>query len=120
MKKIAEVMLCKCPTTGKTFGIRVEKIDFDLWLQTWAFPVDEMIAKREGYKTSLIIGKITSSNDYPGCPYCGSRNWIHCGNCNNLTDDNHGAVKFKCGWCGKEGRVGGRYDGSGIKGVGDR
>ena len=119
MKKVAEVMLCKCHQTGKTFGIRVEKTGPDSWKQTWAFPIQENSAKREGYDSSMILGNIAFTDEYPGCPYCGSLGWVHCGNCNKLTDNN-GSSYFKCGWCNAEGEITGNYDGSGIEGAGDR
>ena len=113
-------MLCKCHQTGKTFGIRVEKTSSGNWKQTWAFPIKENSAQREGYSSSQIIGNFEVPDDeYLGCPYCGSLGWVHCGDCGKLTDST-GTTYFKCGWCGVEGEVCGLYDGSGIQGAGDR
>ncbi len=121
MKKVAEVMLCKCQQTGKTFGIRVEKTGPNSWMQTWAFPIKDKTAQNEGFSSSKIVGNIEFSEEYPGCPYCGAFSWFHCGNtnCGKITDFN-GESWVKCGWCHNEAAIGGQYDGSGIDGAGDR
>lgn len=117
MKKIAEVMLCKCQKNGKLFGIRVEKTGPNSWQQTWAFAIKEKTVQNETYSSSQVSGNIDFSEDYPGCPYCGAKGWVIC-DCGKLTD-NEGANWFKCGWCGLEGPLD-EYDGRGIQGAGDR
>lgn len=119
MKKVAEIMLCKCQQTGKTFGIRVEKTGPNSWLQTWAFPIKDKTAQKEGFNSSKIVGNIGWSDEYPGCPYCGALSWFVCGTCGKITDMNN-STWVKCGWCNIEAELGGYYDGSGIEGAGDR
>ena len=110
-------MLCKCQQTGKTFGIRVEKTGPNSWIQTWAFPIKDKTANKEGYSSSQVGGNFDMSEDYPGCPYYGAMGWVVC-DCQKLTD-NKGANWFRCGWCGMEGGLD-AYDGRGIEGAGDR
>ena len=45
----AVVLIAKCGERHKTYGMRLEKTGHDRWLTTWAFPIKESSAKREGY-----------------------------------------------------------------------
>ena len=45
----AVVLIAKCGESHKTYGMRLEKTGHDRWLTTWAFPIKESSAKREGY-----------------------------------------------------------------------
>ena len=49
----ANVLLAKCNAQNKTYGIRVEKRGND-WVSTWAFPIDESKAKREGFEVVIF------------------------------------------------------------------
>lgn len=44
----AVVLIAKCGERHKTYGMRLEKTGHDRWLTTWAFPIKESSAKREG------------------------------------------------------------------------
>ena len=73
----ASVILAKCSVHNKVFGIRVEKREND-WVRTWAFPIDEARAKREGFDKTKIKGSLTAVDGYPGCPYCGTDEFVQC------------------------------------------
>jgi hypothetical protein len=92
----------------------VEKREND-WVSTWAFPIDENKAKREGFDRNKIKGSLMPTADYPGCPYCGGEALIQCG-CGKMmcysTDnkaegksekrakDRHDEIAVHCHWCG--------------------
>lgn len=96
--KEAVVLLAKCGEQHKTYGMRAEKISNDHWIITWAFPIKESAAHREGYDKTTVRGTIEFSSDYPGCPYCGGNSitLCSCGNvsCTILKND-----MFTCEWC---------------------
>lgn len=114
MSEITEavIVLCKCGKQHKTYGIRSERVAANFWSCTWAFPIKESSAKREGYDKSSIRGNISFTNEFPGCPYCGGRNWTVC-SCGHLscTIVEHGV--FTCEWCGTKGTIG-EYTGEAI------
>lgn len=117
-RKEATVALCKCKETHKTYGVRFEKTAEGNWVYTWAFPIKESSAKREGYDGTVIEGAIMPREDYPGCPYCGSKFFVVC-SCGKLNCNIGTPGLFICEWCGMKGELGG-YDGSGIHAGGDR
>ncbi|MDR1604411.1 MAG: hypothetical protein LBS10_06430 [Gracilibacteraceae bacterium] len=98
----ASVILAKCSVHNRTFGIRVEKRGND-WVSTWAFPIDESKAKREGFDKTKITVSFVPADDYPGCPYCGSNDLIQCG-CGRIICRREGMTfgnhSFRCPWCG--------------------
>jgi DNA-directed RNA polymerase subunit RPC12/RpoP len=73
----ASIILAKCSKHNHTFGVRVEKREND-WVSTWAFPIDDKKAKREGFDRNEIKGSLLPTADYPGCPYCGEKVLVHC------------------------------------------
>lgn len=77
----AAVILQKCSRTGKTFGIRVQQMDDGEWYRTWAFPMDEARAGREGYSGTKLNSMLPETPEYPGCPYCGSKGFFYDYNC---------------------------------------
>ena len=113
----ASVILAKCGKHNKTFGIRIEKREND-WVSTWAFPIDEGKAKREGFDKTKITGAFIPVDGYPGCPYCGSDELVQCGcgkmicykesrtygNPERKTEKKQGHKSdnnsFRCPWCG--------------------
>ena len=111
----AKIALCKCAEGHLPYGIRFEKIE-ESWVATWAFPIKkEGSAEREGYSNSEIVGMINRHSDYPGCPYCGAKLFIICGNCKKLNCYVPSAEEetFVCHWCGHEGVIT-SYEGTGI------
>lgn len=65
----AAVGITKCPTTGKIYGVRVEE-QGSTWAATWAFPIKQEVAKREGYTMNQFPSDLIYDSAYPGCPYC--------------------------------------------------
>lgn len=110
--KEAVIVLAKCAHSHKTYGMRVEKNGKDNWNVTWAFPIKENSAKREGYDKTTVKGNIRFSDEYPGCPYCGGTQLTIC-SCGHLgcTVVNNGI--YTCEWCGSRGEWGG-YGGEAI------
>ena len=63
------VGVAKCPNTKKLYGVRIE-INRNKWTATWAFPIKERVAKREGYTENQFPPDLIYSEEFPGCPYC--------------------------------------------------
>ena len=101
----AVVVLAKCGNSHKTYVLRVEKTGRDKWLVTWAFPIKDAAAQREGYDKTTVKGNIEFDCNYPGCPYCGGHQMTLC-SCGHLncTVLHNGA--FTCEWCGTQGQIG--------------
>jgi hypothetical protein len=85
---------------GKTFGVRVQKINGD-WKKTWAYEIDDSNAKREGYDKTTITGSLKNAEGYPGCPYCGNEGVYQC-SCGKLSCDDFVSKSVHCYWCGQE------------------
>ena len=101
----ALVVLSKCAEMHRTYGIRAEKVNGNHWKLTWAFPIKESSAKREGYDKSSISGNIEVSAEYPGCPYCGQKQFTVC-SCGHLNCTILKNGIFTCEWCGAQGTIG--------------
>ena len=112
--KEATVLLAKCYSNGKTYGIRVENRGAEgceNWVGNWAFPIDDKNAQHEKYDTTVINGGMAFDNEeYPGCPYCEGRNLVYC-TCGKLTCLHEGHP-FVCAWCGQKGVVTGEFEGT--------
>ena len=96
---------CSNSNTKNSFGIRIEQRGKD-WERTWAFPIDERKAKREGYDSNTVA--MTGENDpgYPGCPYCRDEGFAQC-QCLKLGCQGGGRpkgkyVEYVCPWCGQK------------------
>ena len=100
----AVVLIAKCGENHKTYGMRLEKIGCDQWLTTWAFPIKESSAKREGYDKVQVKGDIAFGDDYPGCPYCGGHGLTLCP-CGHLSCTILKNNIFTCEWCGSKGQI---------------
>ncbi|MCL1904305.1 MAG: hypothetical protein FWF94_07800 [Oscillospiraceae bacterium] len=100
----ANVILAKCASNNKLFGIRVEKRNND-WLRTWAFPIDEERAMHEGFDKTEISGSLDPAPGYPGCPYCKNVFLLKC-TCGKMiccelkSNDENKDFSVSCGWCG--------------------
>ena len=68
--------------------------------------------KREGYDKTTVKGQIEFTDEYPGCPYCGSHQLTVC-SCGHIgcTHTNEGV--YRCEWCGTTGQIG-NYTGEAI------
>lgn len=94
----ANVILAKCSKHNKTFGVRVEQREND-WVRTWAFPIDDAKAKREGFDKTEITGSLGADTAYPGCPHCGAKNFIICLNCGKMSCWNNERKSVYCHHC---------------------
>ncbi|MDR0601470.1 MAG: hypothetical protein LBG42_03745 [Treponema sp.] len=97
--------MAKCSSTKKAFGIRIEQRGRD-WVRTWAFPIDERKAKREGFDANTISGSMNAGDEYPGCPHCGNIGFAQCGcgktGCGGgIIDNGDGTAEMTCPWCGE-------------------
>ncbi len=99
----AKVILMKCPEGKKIYGVRVEEYQGD-WYRTWAFPLDSKRASREGYDKEKCSGNLYPADEYPGCPYCRTTQFLKCTSCGKLSCWN-GQEKIECPWCGTKGKI---------------
>ena len=114
----ARIAVCKCKETKKTYGVRFEKFG-EYWKYTWAFPVEESSAKRQGYEDTELKGGLIPDAKYPGCPYCGAKYFVVCGDCHKLNCNIGNSNIFRCEWCNEEGILS-DYQGDGVTSGGDR
>ena len=104
----AKVVMARCSQNKKSFGIRIEQRGRD-WVRTWAFPIDERKAEREGYSasdTSTLSGD--DDPNYPGCPHCKDKGIAMCA-CGKISCQgglrNYGNyAELTCPWCGNKGQ----------------
>ena len=97
----AAVILAKCYKTKKMYGKKRKKMNDGDWWRTWAFPIDEKRAHGEGYDTTIVQGNMYHTEEYPGCPYCGTKNFVQCNKCRKLSCWN-GETRLTCLWCGND------------------
>lgn len=103
MKKKASVILAKCIQDKKLYGIRIEMRNDD-WIRTWAFKLKEDMAEKEGFDQTNFTGNFYTDEDYPGCPYCGSKKCFVCGDCGKVSCYD-GTDRVVCNWCGASGKA---------------
>lgn len=107
----AEVVTARCATSGRLHGMRMQEAESGTWLYTWAFPLAEKAAEREGYGSSAgIHGKLQMGDGWPGCPSCGNASFVLCNSCQRVTCHPDYKGWFKCRWCPSQGEVGGHID----------
>ena len=98
----AKIIIARCAKTKQAFGIRVEEREND-WIRTWAFPIDEKKASKEGFDTNTISGTLQTDPEYPGCPFCGSEAFIVCScgkiGCNGDLEYKGVSAYYKCPFC---------------------
>lgn len=72
-----------CSLHQRPFGIVFRKKNFFEWegISSLAAPENRNIV---GYGPDIISGGISTSNAYPGCPYCASKGIFLCNGCNTL------------------------------------
>lgn len=99
------IVPAKCQHSGKMFGIRTEKKN-DGWHMNWAFELPEDEAERENIGEETVSGRVIIDPEYPGCPYCGGKGFVHCGKCGKLSCWDEEEVSFSCHHCGHTGEIG--------------
>lgn len=97
----AAVILAKCSNSKRIYGIRTQKMPDGDWWRTWAFPLDENRAKSEGYDETKAQGNLYHTEEYPGCPYCGTKGFVQCNQCQKISCW-HGETRMTCPWCGND------------------
>lgn len=95
----AMVILIKCSKYKRCFGARTQLMEDGDWWRTWAFPIGEDTASKEGFDKENIKGNLYTTEEYPGCPYCGTNRFVQCNKCGKLTCWN-GENSIICEWCG--------------------
>jgi len=104
----AKVIMARCSKTKRSFGIRIEQRGND-WVRTWAFPLDERAARREGFEANTITGSMGADEYYPGCPHCESPGFTQCGcekiGCSGGVEKRGKAEIYTCPWCGDTGEL---------------
>jgi len=104
----AKVIMARCSQSKKGYGIRIEQRGKD-WVSTWAFPLDERKAAREGYSASSTSTLSAVDDTYPGCPHCGDKSIVMCA-CGKITcmGGGRGSGNYQeitCPWCGNRTRI---------------
>ena len=104
----AKVIMARCSKNKKSFGIRIEQRGRD-WVRTWAFPMDERKAKREGFDENKVTGSLEADEEYPGCPHCGSVGFVLCGcgkiGCAGGIVERGKSEEYTCPWCNDTGEM---------------
>lgn len=95
----AAVIVGKCTKRNQMYGMRTQKMKDGDWWRTWAFSIDEKRAHSEGYDETPVQGNLYHTEEYPGCPYCGTKSFVQCNKCRKLSCWN-GEKKLVCTWCG--------------------
>lgn len=96
----ATVILTQCVKSRLLYGVRVQKMKDGDWWRTWSFPIDKKRAKNEGYDKEQVQGNLYCTDEFLGCPYCGTKSFVQCNKCKKLTCWN-GEKKLDCPWCGE-------------------
>jgi len=104
-RKVAVATL-RCRQSKQCFAIRFERNGTNQWAATWAFPIKESVAKREGYEQNRMNGTFVIGDKYPGCPYCSARDFFQCA-CGRLACWTGQTNKVVCPTCSKKVNLGG-------------
>lgn len=100
-KAFATLVICE--KTKQPFGVTVDPVGGKLKL-VWAFKIDKEKAHREHFDATHVRGSIFLDKNFPGCPYCGSKEFVICGNC-GANSCYHGQRMWTCPSCGNVGEV---------------
>ena len=103
LSKKAFATLGACEETNNYFGITVDEDHPRLYRFVWSFKIDKDKAKREGYDTKKVTGSVVLDDNYPGCPYCGDKEFVVC-QCGGIICW-HGQPMLTCPHCGYTGLV---------------
>lgn len=95
----ANILLFKCSKANQMYGVRIQKMKDGDWWRTWAFKIKPHNAKSEGFDRTPVQGNLNETEEYPGCPYCGTHRFVQCGKCEKISCWN-GEMSLVCPWCG--------------------
>jgi len=111
MSKKCAVVLAKCQKTKDNFGVRMEhqvqKIDnrdVPVWTTTWAYKIKkDADVQSSGASSQLNLeGDVfILSDSYPGCPYCGNKRLMQCGECHRTFCAGEDQSTIVCPWDNK-------------------
>jgi hypothetical protein len=99
----AFAVMAVCPKTKNNYGITVDYLSRNSFKFVWTFKVDPEKAHREGYDTKSVSGSVTLDENYPGCPYCKSKQFVFC-SCGAIMCW-HGQRVVTCPKCGASSEV---------------
>lgn len=97
----AAVIMQMCSRNKRPFGVRTQKMEDRDWWRTWSFIIDERRAQSEGYDITPVLGNLYATEEYPGCPYCGSYNFVQCNRCRKISCWNK-ETRMMCPWCSND------------------
>lgn len=100
----AFAIMAVCAETTLPFGITVDYVRNRRYKFVWTFKIDREKAHREGYDSKTVTGSIELDSEYPGCPYCGTRDFYICSNCGKIVCY-HGQHTVTCPECGQSGDI---------------
>lgn len=62
-----------------------------------------MSTEQEVKDTDLtaVQGNLFYTEEYPGCPFCGTKNFVMCNKCHKISCWN-GESRLECPWCGND------------------
>lgn len=106
MRKISKeafVVIGHCPKERGIYGITVDRVRQGQYAFVWAFPLNKEKAKHEGFGVTSVNGAVMDDAEYPGCPYCKTKNKVICG-CGAVICHN-GERVVTCPNCGASGEV---------------
>lgn len=103
VSKEAFAVTATCPDSGQCYGITVDKAARNAYRFIWAFRIDRERAKREKYDTHTVKGSVDTDAEYPGCPYCGSKQVLFC-HCGAIICWK-GQSRMTCPQCGRSGTI---------------
>lgn len=99
----AFAVMAVCENTKMPFGITVDRIGNRQYKFVWAFKIDREKAHREGFDVHSVTGSVSLDSEYPGCPYCGSKQFYIC-SCGKIVCY-HGQQIATCPECGASGEL---------------
>lgn len=99
----AFAIMAVCEETKQPFGITIDFIGPRRYKFVWAFKIDKERAHREGYDEHSVTGSVELDPDYPGCPYCGTKQFYIC-RCGKIVCY-HGEESVTCPACGQSGVI---------------
>lgn len=106
MSRDIVIVTGRCARAKQGFGIRFEGKGRSQWAATWAFPIKEAAARREGYDKTRIDGEFVTDPGFPGCPHCKANAFFLCG-CGKLACWDGETRTVTCPWCNQRGELSG-------------
>ena len=101
------VVLGRCAKRLASYGMRMERQSQSTWIATWAFPIREAIAKREGYDRVQLNGSFQTGKEFPGCPHCEAKGFFRCGSCGAIACWDAESIGVTCPTCHTAGELSG-------------